>query len=243
MHHCYWAPSPDRWRARGRPGAAAGALSVSGSPITARWSCPSPVLAVTLATARPQDRALFPSPSLRCAVVAEPGTVPLSRRVPHPSADVGEGENHAGAPGVPLAEEGGRAAVLPLLQAPDHLHPGLRRKAAPHQGGRKVLGRRGGLGLQHTLACLQPPVGTGRSHSFHVAGWLSAVCELSHVQRRETASSRQRKVPCSRALTIYSARNLNYSLSFCTALAVFSGPFPRLRLLLGEVLQLIEQES
>lgn len=45
------------------------------------------------------------------------------------------------------------------------------------------------------------------------------------------------------ALTIYSARNLNYSLGFCTALAVFSGPFPRLRFLLGEVLQLIEQES
>lgn len=60
-------------------------------------------------------------------------------------------------------------------------------------------GRRGGLGLQHTLACLQPPAGTGRSHSFHVAGWLSAVCELSHVQRREAASSRQRKVPCSRS--------------------------------------------
>lgn len=162
MRRCYWAPSPDRWWARGRPGAAAGALSVSGSPITSCWSCPGPVLAVTLATARPQGRAPFPSPSLRCAVAAEPGTVPLSRRVPHPSADVGEGENHAGAPGVPLAEEGGRAAVLPLLQAPDHLHPGLGRKAAPHQGGCQVAGAdRGGLGLQHTLMCLQPPVGTG----------------------------------------------------------------------------------
>lgn len=54
---------PDRWRARGGPGAAAGALSVSGASVTACWSRPSPVLAVTLATALPQDRALFPSPS------------------------------------------------------------------------------------------------------------------------------------------------------------------------------------
>lgn len=76
--------------------------------------------------------------------------------------------------------------MLPLLQALDHLHPGLGRKAAPHQGGHEAPGaeagaRRGhggGLGCQHTLAWPQPPVGTGWSHSFHVAGRPSAVREL-----------------------------------------------------------------
>lgn len=68
----------------------------------------------------------------RCPGAGADGSSP--RRVPHPGADVGEGEDHAGPAGLAVAQEGGRAAVLPLLQAPHHLHPRLRGEAAPHQG-------------------------------------------------------------------------------------------------------------
>lgn len=81
--------------------------------------------------AMPRSQGLCPQSCPRCRCQ---GRVSPLRRVAHPSADVGEREDHAGAAGLPLAEEGGRAAVLPLLQAPHHLHPGLRRQAAPHQG-------------------------------------------------------------------------------------------------------------
>lgn len=69
-----------------------------------------------------------------------------ARRVPHPGAHVRKRQDPAGPPGVPVAAEGGRAAVLPLLQAPHHLHARLGGQAAPDQGERSEgrAGVRGG---------------------------------------------------------------------------------------------------
>lgn len=78
--------------------------------------------------------ALAPGGTL--GAVPGPEAAACPRRLPDPGADVGEGEDHAWPAGLAVAQEGGRAAVLPLLQAPHHLHPRLRGEAAPHQGER-----------------------------------------------------------------------------------------------------------
>lgn len=58
----------------------------------------------------------------------------LAYRVSDPGANEREGQNYPRATGLAVSKEGGREAVLSVLQAFNHLHQGFWSKASSHQG-------------------------------------------------------------------------------------------------------------